>query len=288
MISCISLVLVALVGIVYAMEIEPNWLKTERVPVKLSGLPPKFSGYTIVQLSDLHLSKYNQRGRIHTAVDQAMKLKPDLIVLTGDFVSSLNGGEAEQLSQELGHLTAPDGVYAVLGNHDWWTDAQVVATTLETAGVDLLRNSHVALRREGETVYLAGVDDIWEGHDDLQTALDGIPAGEMVILLAHEPDFADEVSRDGRVALQLSGHTHGGIVRFPGLPAFVTPYLGHKYVDGLFTLGTMQLYVNRGVGVIRPPVRFGSRPELTLITLDIPSVLTTHISLYTSIQQFQR
>jgi hypothetical protein len=252
------------------LEVEPNWLKTERVPVKLAGLPSRFSGYTIVQLSDLHLNKYNRRRRIRSVVTATLKLKPDLIVLTGDFVSSLNGGEADLLGQELGRLSAPDGVYAVLGNHDWWTDAQVVASALASAGVNVLENSHVALQREDETIYLAGVGDIWEEHDDLPAALDGIPAGETVILLAHEPDFADEAARDGRVALQLSGHTHGGIVRFPGLPAFVSPYLGHKYMDGLFAIGAMQLYVNRGVGVIRPPVRFGSRPEVTLLTLETP------------------
>jgi hypothetical protein len=134
----------------------------------------------------------------------------------------------------------------------------------------VLENSHVALQREDETIYLAGVGDIWEEHDDLPAALDGIPAGETVILLAHEPDFADEAARDGRVDLQLSGHTHGGIVRFPGLPAFITVYLGQRYTDGLYAVGGLQLYVNRGLGVVRPPVRFGSRPEVTLLTLETP------------------
>jgi predicted MPP superfamily phosphohydrolase len=111
------------------------------------------------------------------------------------------------------------------------------------------------------------VDDAWEGHENLPLALDGIPSGEVIILLAHEPDFADQVVNDGRVSLQLSGHTHGGQVRIPGLPAITTPRLGHKYTDGLYALGDLQLYVTRGVGVVFPPVRLFCRPEITFITL---------------------
>jgi len=254
----------------YAFYIEPGWLKIERVPINLNRLPSNFSGYRIAQIGDFHLNKHNQRTKLHAAIDQIIRLSPDLIVLTGDFISSLSGGEAETLTLELLRLSAPDGILAVLGNHDWWLDPVIVSNALKGAGVTLLSNSSITITRGDQQLYIAGVDDAWEGKADLVRALDGIPSGATVILLAHEPDFADTYALDGRVILQLSGHSHGGQVRLPGFKAFITPPWGQKYTDGLFTLRNMQLYVTRGLGVYPLPFRFFCRPEVTLLSVFNP------------------
>jgi predicted MPP superfamily phosphohydrolase len=177
----------------------------------------------------------------------------------------LHQGEAEIIVEAFSRLQAPAGVFAILGNHDHWTDAEQVCEAAREAGVTVLRNQGMALQ-EG-ALWLAGVDDVWEEKHDLEAALGGAPDESAVILLAHEPDYADEVAADGRVALQLSGHSHGGQVRFPYFGATVLPYLGRKYPFGLRQVGSMWLYTNRGVGVVSPPVRFNCRPEITLLTL---------------------
>jgi len=265
-----SLILVGALLVGYAFYIEPGWLKIERVTINLNRLPSNFSGYRIAQLSDFHLNKYNQREKLHAAVDQVIRLSPDVIVLTGDFISSLSGGEAEALELELSRLSAPDGILAVLGNHDWWLNPVIVSNALRGAGVTLLRNSYATITRSDQQLYIAGVDDAWVGKANLARALEGIPSEAVVILLAHEPDFADTYALGGRVILQLSGHSHGGQVRLPGLKAFITPLWGQKYTNGLFTIQNMQLYVTRGVGVYPLPFRFFCRPEVTLLTIIIP------------------
>ncbi|MCL5958718.1 MAG: metallophosphoesterase, partial [Chloroflexi bacterium] len=199
--------------------------------------------------------------------DAVIGLKPDLAVITGDLVSRLGSGEAESIVQELSRLSAPLGVFAILGNHDHWTEAGVVAAAIRSAGLTLLRNASVLIERAGERIYIAGVDDIWENRHDLPLALSEVPAEGCAILLAHEPDFADEASLDRRVALQLSGHSHGGQVRVPGLGPLQLPFLGRKYPAGLRQVGGLRLYTNRGIGTIFPPLRLNCRPEVTLFEL---------------------
>lgn len=248
----------------YAWRFEPTWLSVERLTLRLPRLPRSWDGATLAQLSDLHLGPVIGPAYIHTAIDVTLDLQPDLIVITGDFVSSLRQGEAEELEKALRRLRAPAGVFAGLGNHDWWTSAAVVAEAVRSSGVTLLRNEHVAL---SEDFYLAGVDDVWERQADLARALRGLPDEACTLLLAHEPDYADLVANDGRVVLQLSGHSHGGQVRIPFVGPIALPYLGRKYPAGWRQIGGLQLYTNRGLGMVSPAVRFNCRPEITLFTL---------------------
>ncbi len=248
----------------YASRIEPTWLSVERLALTLPRLPRAFTGLTLVQISDLHFGPEVRPPYIHAAIDLVLGLQPDLIVLTGDFVSSLQHGEAAEVESALRRLSAPAGVFATLGNHDWWTNAAVVAEAVSRSGVMLLRNASVAL---GENFWLAGVDDVWEAKVDLPRALRGIPQEACTVLLVHEPDYADVVAADGRVAVQLSGHSHGGQVRFPFVGPVVLPYLGRRYPVGWRRIGGLQLYTNRGLGLIAPAVRFNCRPEITLFTL---------------------
>jgi predicted MPP superfamily phosphohydrolase len=234
--------------------------------VAVPRLPAAFAGLRIAHLTDLHLGRSVRIEHLQEAVSAALAAGPDLVALTGDYVSSLRGGEAEALTTLLAPLQAPLGVYAVLGNHDYWTNGLTVTRALERAGVTVLGNRNVALRREGAILYIAGVDDVWERKADLTAALDRVSAGACTVLLAHEPDFADTVDRDGRVALQLSGHSHGGQVVFPGLPR-VLPVLARKYPQGLYVLGNMSVFTSKGVGLVNPPVRFACRPEVAILDL---------------------
>lgn len=259
--------LAGLGGFGYGRAVEPGWLDVVRQDVVLPRLPEAFAGFTIAQLSDLHFGPYMRADDIAPAVRAALRPAPEAIVLTGDFVSQLDHGEADMIVQALAPLRAPQGVYAVLGNHDVWENADVVSAALRRAGVTLLSNEHVSWRRDGAMLYLAGVDDVWTARHDLEAALAGLGDEAAVVLLAHEPDFADEVSFDRRVLLQLSGHSHGGQVCLPFYGGLHFPPLGQKYPVGLRRVRELTLYTNRGLGMVGVPLRFCCRPEVTFFTL---------------------
>jgi len=260
-----SLAATGLGGWKYTSDVEPWWLALERIGVPIAGLPAALEGLTIAQLSDLHWGKDVKAGHIARAVDVAMETHPDLIVLTGDYVT-YSAFDSADCARELARLEAPKGVYAILGNHDHWTDPQVVRSRLEAEGLPVLINACVRVPVGEADLWLAGVDDVWERKADIDRALAGIPPGAVTVLLAHEPDYADQVVGRG-VALQLSGHSHGGQVRLPRCGAPVLPMWGRKYPYGLRCVGDLWLYTNRGVGLIRPAVRFNCRPEVALVQL---------------------
>jgi uncharacterized protein len=255
-------------GTAYITVVEPEAVEVTRLTVPLRNLPAEFDGFTLVQISDWHLGEWMTLQRMTAIARQVNELQPDTIVMTGDFLSRIQANTFDEITKSLDGLTAPDGIFAILGNHDYWTDGQRTRRAVEAVGkVQLLLNANVSFQRSNSALYLAGVDDIWEQHHDLNMALDGIPSDSPVILLAHEPDYADDVAKTGRVSLQLSGHSHGGQVRLPFKGALILPYLGQKYDMGLYNISGMALYTNRGLGMIAPYVRFGCRPEITHITL---------------------
>jgi len=253
-------------GYHYSAHIETEWLKVERVTVPLCDPDSALEGLVLVQMSDFHLYPFTKIEFIREAVSTANSLSPDLILLTGDYVLA----EAEaifELAPALARLDAKYGVFAILGNHDLWTSAEVVQRGLEEGGFPVLLNAGVTLSIGRSALYIAGLEDGWSGHPHLNKALEGCPQGATTILLMHEPDWADTLFADDRVSLQLSGHSHGGQVRLPGIGAPVLPRFAHKYDQGLYRVHDMWLYVNRGIGVIDPPIRFRCRPEITEITL---------------------
>jgi len=258
-------------GWFYSTVVEPEWLQVERIRLPLNNLHPELNGFTIAHFSDIHFGPYMRGPDAQQIVDRVNRLRPNLIVFTGDFVTELAHGEAELITDMFRRLKAAQGVYAILGNHDHWTEAEVVDQAVRAAGVTLLRNENRLIEFGGTGFWLAGVDDVWEEKHDLGAALLGVGDDLPVILLAHEPDYADEVERTGRVDLQLSGHSHGGQVRLPYYGALALPYLAHKYPIGLYQLGSTTLYTNRGVGLLAPPVRFNCRPEITLFELSRPA-----------------
>ncbi len=253
--------------------LAPNHVTVVRKQITLRRWPERLNGFTIAVLSDFHFDKYFSVHPLHAALRIVPGLHPDLIVLTGDFVSSPWIGDpaeaaapVEPCAQLLRQLKAPHGVWAVLGNHDVFTDPDRVTNTLQSVGIRVLSNQSMAIERDGGRFWLGGVDDVLGGGADLNATLHDIPSGEATVLLAHEPDFADHVARYP-VDLQLSGHTHGGQVRIPFLPPLYLPDLARKYIWGLYKIGDLTLYTNRGLGTVGLPVRLNCPPEITLITL---------------------
>lgn len=250
----------------YGSRIEAAQPVVEQVQIPLTGLPAALDGFKLVQISDIHIDAYTEIGVVETAVSLTNSLKPDVIVLTGDYIS-YKAEAIEVLDPLLTSLKAKYGVFAILGNHDIWTNPTVIRERLGRMGLKVLVNEGLGLQIGSATLYLAGVDDCWSGQPDLAAALAKHPAEAPVILLAHEPDFADVFALDGRVALQLSGHSHGGQVRLPGHGAFILPAHGRKYDQGLYRVGGMWLYTNRGLGLAVVPFRLNCPPEVTEITL---------------------
>ena len=245
----------------------------ERIEVALRQLPKELDGLTIAHLSDFHYDSPASAGVIRTAVEITNGLAPDLVVLTGDYVTlypfeirSRAAEDSKPCAQVLADLHAPMGVFGVLGNHDYLSDPRLVTRSLEAHGVTVLRNFNLRIERRGARLWIAGVDDVLGGGASLDKALRGIPRDGITVLLAHEPDYADSVAQHA-VDLQLSGHSHGGQIRFPLLGAVYLPPMARKYPYGLNQIGRLKVYTNRGLGTIFVPVRLDCPPEITLLTL---------------------
>jgi predicted MPP superfamily phosphohydrolase len=265
-----------LAGVVAAdsLFIAPYRPIARQVEIHLKRLPEAFDRFRIAQISDVHFGPYMDRAGVERGLDLARGFQPDLLIFTGDFVShSLgeshgpNGAHhAEPFADAVANSWKLSPVIAILGNHDHWNGAEIVSRALIERGITLLRNAALPVERATRRLWFAGVDDVYAGAADLGRAIRQIPGEEATILLAHEPDFADYASRYP-IDLQLSGHSHGGQVRLPGIGALILPSLAHKYPMGLNRVGPMQVYTSCGLGVISPPVRFNCPPEVTLLTL---------------------
>lgn len=246
----------------YAKRYEPAHPTLERITLRLPNMPAALDGLRVAQLSDTHLGFPYTVDNLAWAIEQVKREKPDLVVLTGDMVHYRRA--IPTLLELVRGLQAPLGVYAIPGNHDYWEGIRDVSGALGVAGIPMLINTNRRLIWNGAEFWLAGVDDYWESHADIDEALAGIPRGAFTMMLAHEPDQADDIARRG-VALQLSGHTHGGHLRLPLLGQFSAPRFGKRYVMGEYSVGSMRLYVSRGLG--GAPLRFFCRPELPIFTL---------------------
>jgi predicted MPP superfamily phosphohydrolase len=244
-------------------ELNHPVVKTIQVPIR--NLPAAFEGFRIVAMTDFHIYPYTRPELIRKAVALANQLKPDLGVFLGDYVWQDEEAIFE-LAPILSELDARHGIYSVIGNHDIWADVDLVKQGLRESRIPVLVNQGLRLTQGGATINLVGLDDGWVGHADIDLAYQGLTAGTPTIMLLHEPDLADHYADDPRVSLILSGHTHGGQVRFFDRPV-IAPYLGKKYNNGLFKVGDLWLYTSPGVGVISVPIRYNCPPEVSEIIL---------------------
>jgi uncharacterized protein len=259
---------------VYAGEIERHWTDIRQIEIRLRNLPGAFRGFRIAHLADFHYGEYSEPTYIRSVVRSVNALRPDMIALTGDFISF--GPMARRISVDfayhcanlLARLECPQ-TFAVLGNHDALVGRREVTDALASKGIPVLHNESTPIEKDNGRIWLAGVADTIVGTDaDLSAAIPRgrVAASEPLILMAHEPDYADQVVGSG-VDLMLSGHTHGGQVRIPFMPPVNLPPMGRKYVEGHFSLSDLQLYVTRGIGTVGVPFRFRCPPEITIITL---------------------
>ncbi|HEU5450379.1 MAG TPA: metallophosphoesterase [Terriglobales bacterium] len=267
---------VAAAGLAGFSLYEPHQLKITRLELSLRRLPPAWDGVRVAQVSDLHFRPFTTAGEIEAAVRAVNSLQPDLIALTGDFVTIPMFGDSvaaarnmEVCAPLLAALRAPLGVVAVLGNHDVGTDPIFIAGALHDRGIEVLRNRALPLERGGARVWIAGLDDAENNLLDIPRALAPVRDEAAVILMVHEPDVADQAARYA-VDLQLSGHSHGGQIAVPLLGPPYLPPLARKYWRGLYRVRDLQVYTNRGIGTVGVPMRFQAPPEITLFTLRSP------------------
>lgn len=243
---------------------EPYELTVERVAVGLKKLPRELDGLRVVHLSDIHHSPFTGREQVERAIEVANGLQPDIIALTGDYVSH----EREYVApcaELLGRLRARAGVYAVLGNHDNWVDAALITDLFRAEGIKVLVNEGMRFEHRGASFWLAGVNDTMVGLEDLPLALAGSSADEMKLLLAHNPVILRRAARAG-VDLVLAGHTHGGQVTWRSERS-ASGRVRRRILRGLGRRGETQIYVTRGIGTVVLPVRYGCRPEVSLLQL---------------------
>jgi predicted MPP superfamily phosphohydrolase len=245
---------------------EAGWLRVTRHTIAVPRLPPAFAGLTVALGADLHHGPFNSLGFIRSAVAALNGLNADLIALSGDFIQNSNPAYVRPCFEALAELRAPLGVFAVLGNHDHWCGPRVVHTAIRDFGLADVTNAGRWLERGRDRLRLGGVDDLWNGRQNLAAALDDTAPDETCILLSHNPDYA-EVITDPRVGLVLSGHLHGGQILLPGLPPQVPSHYGAKYLAGLVRAPHTLAFVTRGVGVVGLPFRFRAPPEVNLLTL---------------------
>jgi uncharacterized protein len=251
----------------YAYFIEPNWIDINPLVINLPHLAPEFDGYRIVQISDIHTDRWMTQEHLNRIFQLVNQQKPDLVAITGDFVTRNCQRFIPNLRATIGQLTPKDVTVSVWGNHDYWANPQAIAQALQENGVVNLQNGIYTLQRGNNRLYIVGVDDALEGKPRLDLLLNALPQEGAAILLAHEPDFADTSAPTKRFDLQLSGHSHAGQIRLPFIRPLALPTLGQKYYAGLYQIRGMELYTNRGIGVTGLHLRFNSRPEITVITL---------------------
>lgn len=257
----------------FSFFMSPNGFKVETVRLELVRLPRAFSGFRIAQISDIHMGGWMNLSRFQRVADLIAAQEPDALLITGDFLMGRSFPDIarqwiDDLTKVLSPLAAAIPSFAVLGNHDYWTNPQAVRAMLHRSGVMDLTNAVFTLTREDGHLHLCGLDDIKEGVVRLDKVLVQLQDNSAAILLVHEPDFADTSAATGKFDLQVSGHSHGGQIVIPFYGPPVLPRTGRKYHTGLYKIGNMFQYTTRGVGVDSIPIRFNCPPEITVFELE--------------------
>ncbi|MEA3187294.1 MAG: uncharacterized protein QOD99_1124 [Chthoniobacter sp.] len=247
--------------------IEAKWIHVLRVQLPVPNLDASLRGMSIAFLADIHHGPFVPLSYVREVVKMTNELQPDLVALGGDYVHHGTEYIVPGIA-ELAHFESKLGTFAVLGNHDHYSNGTLRSkAALQAAGITELTNSGVWIERGGARLRLCGVGDFWRDVQHLPAALGEATTRDAVILLSHNPDYVERI-RDPRVGLVLSGHTHGGQVSFPIIGAPIVPSLyGQKYTHGLVQGPVARVFVTRGVGTITPPVRFRCQPEIVLATL---------------------
>lgn len=269
-VSCLSLIIVAGLCIAalcccimyYALQFEPHWIEVTKHDVKFENFSENLPQLTIVQMSDFHAGNKMSESQIRQAAAIANSLSPDVIVLTGDFVHN-KPEAAEPCARALSGLKAKYGIFAVLGNHDYSVGSAPPTVALKNQGFKILKNNNIKI---AGNVWLIGIDDFSSGWPDPAAAFSGVPSGAVRVVISHNPKIFPKI-KDNNCFL-IAAHTHGGQVDVPFIPRNYLPgLLSYDYVRGWYYEGNSRMYVNRGIGMVMPPMRFRCRPEIALFTL---------------------
>ena len=261
------------IATVYPVEFSRHNLQVEKHNILLPRLPDEFRGMKIVQISDMHFEEFDESYFLEHVVNMGNRLKPDMVLYTGDFVSygplpiAYGRSRVEPCVKILANTQCPLR-FASLGNHDYRVGPKYIRDVLDSHGIRTLVNDALPLERGGKRLWLVGLGSASasQSFPDRAIPKQALRDRESILLMSHEPDVLPEIASYG-VDLMLSGHTHGGQIRFPMVPPLFLPVYGQIYVEGLFRLANTQLYVNRGIGAVGIPVRLNCRPEITQFTL---------------------
>lgn len=284
----LGIVLALIAGVlIYAFGIEPHWTALTTQTLQSPNVPMSWDGKKIVFLADIHYGPYYSGERLSRLVEKVNAQQPDLIFLGGDF---LDTAEMIQLLQpaverpatelrdlrerlivdsaeELGKLRAPLGVYAVLGNHDYWSHPDLIREELSARGIKIVENRGEWVQSGGERIKVGGVEDLWEGSPELAPATADTQTSDLVLLLSHNPDYAEQLT-DNQVDYMFSGHLHGGQINFFGWWAPLVPSeYGQKYVRDVVSTPHTTVLSTNGIGMVGLPLRFWSRPEISVYLL---------------------
>lgn len=263
--------LVAIILAIWAFLIEPNLLIVHQETITLANWPSELDELKVAVISDIHAgSPFIDADKLRLLVDKTNDTNADVIVLLGDFVVRDSWHEKvvepDVIAAALRSLRAPLGVYAVLGNHDWWYNGEAMRKALDSVGIRVLENEVVRLQKGDQPLWLAGLADLWTRPQNIERTIDKVPAGEPAVVLTHNPDVFPMISPT--VQLTLAGHTHGGQVNFPILGRPIVPSnFGQRYAAGHIQEGQKHLFVTTGVGTSVFPVRFRVPPEIAVLTL---------------------
>jgi len=268
----LTLVLLVLGLGVWSVLIEPNRLVVRHEAITIASWPKDLSGIRIGVLSDIHTGgPFIDEKKLRQIVQLTNEQHPDLIVLLGDYMSgdSWHGHRVapEVTAAVLKDLRAPLGVYAVLGNHDWWYNGQKCRRAFEAQGIRILENEVAEIKWRDQPIWLAGLSDLWTQPQRIEETVAEIPDGSAIIALTHNPDIFPNLPQ--RVPLLLAGHTHGGQVNLPFIGTPIVPSrFGPKYTRGLIFENGHVLFVTSGIGISILPVRFRVPPEIVLLTIN--------------------
>ncbi|HKQ79768.1 MAG TPA: metallophosphoesterase [Blastocatellia bacterium] len=269
---CFAALICAAFAVTWAFIIEPSSLILRETQIRLPSWPESLKGLRIAVISDLHAgSPYITIDKIRQIVETTNAAQPDLILLPGDFVTQgvLGGSfmEPETLASSLKGLRAKIGVFATLGNHDWWYNARRVKESLETAGILVIENDAAMIERHGAAIWIAGIGDKWEGNPDIASALAKVDNSAPIIAFTHNPDIFPSIP--AKVALTIAGHTHGGQVALPIIGRPIVPSeFGARYATGHIVEDGKHLFVASGIGTSILPVRFRVPPEISLLSIN--------------------
>ena len=271
----LAAIILFLGGIVFwAFFVEPNRLVIRQQLIQIDNWPRELNGLRIAVIADIHAgAPFIDEKKLRLIVQRTNDLRPDLIVILGDYMTG-NGQvrhtmEPEVFAPILKNLSAPLGVYSVLGNHDWWYGGRKVRAGLEQNGIKVLEDEVVQLNARGTSLWLVGLADLWTRPQNIEQTINKVPEGAPVIALTHNPDIFPRIPQ--RVPLMLAGHTHGGQVRFPFIGSVVhSSRVGERYEMGHVVENNHHLFVTTGIGTSILSVRFGVPPEIVLLTVNSP------------------